>query len=114
MDSKPQIIEENVISMYELKDEISKIKKRDNELSFRAQKTEEYLNTIDVLSIKKGKELYAEIEKLNIPRLKADHIYKIIDIMPKDIESVKLILQAYTITVSQENIKKIVELIKKQ
>ncbi|MFP4403797.1 MAG: hypothetical protein ACOC3X_02750 [Nanoarchaeota archaeon] len=113
MDSKPQIIEENAIPIYELKNEIEKIKKRDNELSFRAQKTEEYLNTIDVLSLKKGKELYNEIEKLKIPRLKSDHIYKIIDIFPKDIDSIKLILQGYTITVSQENMKKIVEIIKK-
>lgn len=113
MDSKPVMIEEKPIPMYELKDEINKIKKKDTELSFRTQKTDEYLGTFNVLGPRKGKELVDEIEKLNIPRLKPEHIYKIVDLMPAEVESVKLILQGYTLTVSQDNMKKIADTVKK-
>jgi DNA-directed RNA polymerase subunit F len=113
MDSKPTILEEAPIPIYELKDEINKIKKRDTELNFRAAKTEEYLSQFTTLGPRKGKEFIDEIAALNIPRLKAEHIYKIADILPADLESVKLVLQGYTLTVSQENMKKIAEIVKK-
>ncbi len=113
MDSKPTILEENPIPMYEVKSELSKIKKRDGELNFRGQKTEEYLNVFVKLGPKKGKELVDEINTLGIPRLKEEHIYKIVDIMPKDVEGLKLVLHGYTLSVSKENMKKIVDVLKK-
>jgi len=36
------------------------------------------------------------------------HIIKIIDVMPKNVEELKAMLQSYTITVNNENLKKIV------
>ncbi len=113
MDSKPNVIEETAIPMYELKESLAKIKKRDGELNFRAQKTEEYLNTFVTLGPRKIRELKKEIEELKIPRLKPEHIYKIIDIMPSDVESLKLVLQGFIVSISQDNMKKIVSVIKK-
>ncbi|MGM5482967.1 MAG: hypothetical protein ACQESF_05875 [Nanobdellota archaeon] len=112
MDSKPEIIEEKPIPMFELKSDLGKIKKRDDELNFRSQKTEEYLNVFVKLGPRKGKELVNEIKALEIPRLKEDHIFKIVDIMPTDVESLKLVLHGYTLSVSKENMKKIVKVIK--
>jgi DNA-directed RNA polymerase subunit F len=57
---------------------------------------------------KKAEELKEKIEKLAIPRLKDEHIIKITDLMPANVEVLKVLLQAYTITVTQENLKKIV------
>ncbi|MFW6450078.1 MAG: hypothetical protein ACOCZ6_03415 [Nanoarchaeota archaeon] len=112
MDSKPEIVEEKPIPMFELKSELSKIKKRDGELNFRSAKTEEYLNVFVKLGPRKGKELVDEIKGLEIPRLKEEHIYKIADIMPTDVESLKLLLHGYTLSVSKENMKKIVNVVK--
>ena len=42
MSNKPEILEEKEMSMYEVKEEISKIKKRETEVNFRVQKTDEY------------------------------------------------------------------------
>ncbi len=106
--TKPRIIEEEPINMVELKDEIEKILKRDKELSFRANKTHEYLNSIVILKTKESKELADKLMKLKIPRLKELHINKIIEILPGSVEEVKTIIQAYTITISPDNIKKIV------
>ncbi|MFW6013921.1 MAG: hypothetical protein ACOCQG_02000 [Candidatus Nanoarchaeia archaeon] len=113
MDSKPTIIEEKPVPMFELKSEISKIKKRDGDLNYRGQKTAEYLDVFVNLGSKKGKELVNEIQALEIPRLKEEHIYKIVDVMPTDVEGIKLVLHGYTLSVSKDNMKKIADVIQK-
>ena len=107
--TQPIVLDEKPINMSELKEEVEKIKKRYKELNFRVQKTGEYLNEFMPLSGNKGKELFDKLMKLNIPRLKEIHINKIIDILPSNINELKAVLQAYTLTISNENLKKIVE-----
>ena len=104
-----QIISETPINMYSLKKELEKIRKRDNELNFRANRTEEYLNQIAAL--KNSDELFDKIMKLNIPRLKEQHIHKIIDVMPATVNELKAVLQGYTVTINNDSIKKIIETI---
>ena len=105
--SKPRIISESPVSMVEVKEEIKRIKKRDAEPSFRVTKVDEYLSTFVTLSSKDEKELIEKIEKLSIPRLKEEHIKKLVDLMPVNVEQLKVILQGYVITVSQDNMKKL-------
>ena len=71
---KPKIVNETPITMVEIKEELMKIKKRDNELNFRAQKTEEFLNLFVKLKPDKEKEIRKKIEELEVPRLKPEHI----------------------------------------
>ena len=105
----PTIVEETPLSMAELKDELSSIKKRDeDDLNFRAGKTEDYLNQFVTLGPRKAKELIKKLEELDIPRLKELHIRKIVDVMPTKPEEVKSVMEAYPITISSDNIKKIV------
>lgn len=111
-DMKMKIIKENPITMVQLKEEVGNIKKRDKEPNLRVQKTEEYLNLFASLKPEKEKELIEKISKLDVPRLKEEHITKIIDILPTDIDDLKSLLQGYTITVSKENMKKITDVIK--
>lgn len=104
-----KIVSETAISVYQLKKELERIRKRDNELNFRASRTEEYLNQIATL--KNSEELFEKIASLNIPRLREQYIHKIIDIDPTTVNELKVILQSYTITISNESIKKIVDTI---
>lgn len=104
-----QIISEIPISAYALKKELERIKKTDKELNFRANRTEEYLQ--QVLAHKNAEELFDKITKLSIPRLKEQHIHKIIDITPTTINELKVVLQSYTITINSESMKKIVDAI---
>lgn len=106
--AKPDILKETPITLVELKEELEKIKKRDEELNFRANKTEEYLSQFVTLPAKKAEELKEKITKLKIPRLKDEHMAKIIDLLPTTVEGLKVILQGYTLTVSQDSMKKIV------
>ena len=102
-----QIVSETPMNMYQLKKGLEKIKKRDNELNFRANRTEEYLH--QVAALKNSEELFEKIMKLNIPRLKEQHIHKIIDVAPTTVNDLKVVLQGYTITLNNESMKKIVD-----
>ena len=59
------------------------------------------------LTHKQAKELYDKLISLSIPRLKDEHIHKIIDVLPRNVDDVKLILQGFVITVTKDNSLKI-------
>lgn len=108
-----EIIEKTSINLVEVKQELETIKKRDEELDIRGNKAEEYVLAFTQLSKKNAEELCKDIEKLNVPRLKDQHINKIIDIMPMNEAHLKMVLQGFTLTVNQENIKKINSVVQK-
>lgn len=110
--SKPEVIEKRPLNIVEVKETLKKIKKRDEELNFRATRTEEYLNEVVKLKAKDAKELVKKLEELDIPRLKPEFIHKIVDIMPHNDKQLKVVLQGYTLTVSQDNQKKIMGVVK--
>ncbi len=110
---KPKIIKKTPISLVKLKEELKSIKKRDEELNFRANKTEQYIENFTLLGKKEHDEAVKKIEKLDIPRLKSEYITKLIDLLPKTKDDLKNILQVYKLTISQDNIKKILDIIKK-
>ena len=95
--------------MQDLREKLDKIKKRDETLNPRGIKTYEYINRF---AKKDNKELKKNLEKLGILRLKDKHINKIIDILPKDIDSLKSVLRGENLTLKQEDLSKIVETIK--
>ena len=69
----PNIIEETPINIIEVKAELAKIKKRDGELTYRGNKTEEFLKEYASLTQKSAKELYEKLEGLAIGRLRDIH-----------------------------------------
>jgi len=108
----PQLIEEQALTMSEVKEHLGKIKERDGELNFRANKTEENLNAVVTISASKAKQLKKKLEELEIPRFKDFHVCKLVDTLPKNLDELKVILQGYTITVTNDNLKRIVEVTK--
>lgn len=104
-----EIINETPLSMQELRGKLDKIKKRDKDLNPRSIKTYDYINKFAKKDTKKLKE---NLGKLSILRLKDKHINKIVDILPKDIDELKLILLGENLTLKQEDLTKIVETIK--
>ena len=110
--STPVIVNETPIMMAELRETLKKNKKRDEELNFRAGKTEEYLNNFCSLKIKEAKELKEKIIALDVPRLKEEHAIKIVDLLPSTHEEVKSTLSNFPISINAENCKKIADLVK--
>jgi len=110
--TKPVVLNETPINICEVKESLKAIQKRDEELNFRAAKTQEYLEQFVKIKKKQADELFKKIEGLEVPRLKPEHIHKIIDILPIAADEVKIVLQGYTITVTKENISKIADTVK--
>ncbi|MEK6933216.1 MAG: hypothetical protein AABW56_05510 [Nanoarchaeota archaeon] len=110
--SNLQIINETPLTMAELKERLDDVKKRDKELTDKANKTHDYLNKFATLKAREALKLKEEIMKLNIPRIKEKQVIKVIDVMPKDIESLKLVFAAENITIKQEDLQKILDIIK--
>jgi DNA-directed RNA polymerase subunit F len=109
---KVTAISEEPISIYDLKKTLADIKQRDGELGFRGTKTEEYLINFAKLDAKKVEDLKKKLEELNIPRLKQEHICKLADVLPGDVEDIKLVLASYSVTITNENLAKIADVIK--
>ena len=109
--TNPHVIEEAPLNIVEVKEMLKKIKDRDQELNFRAQKTAEYLEAINTIKPKQAKELKEKLEAMEIPRVKEAQIQKIIDIMPRTIEGAKTIFAGLNISVTADNVKKVVTLI---
>jgi DNA-directed RNA polymerase subunit F len=109
---KIKILSETPMSLVEVREEVKRIKKRDTEPSFRVTKVDEYLNGFTGLGIKEEKELVEKISGLNIPRLRDEHIKKLVDLMPTTLDQLKVIMQGYVVTINQDNMKKLVSVFK--
>ena len=107
-----EIISENPIALTELREKLKEIKKRDKELTFRANKTLEYIEVFSTLKAEKAAALKKEIMNLNIGRLKERHIVKVIDVMPKDLDSVKAVFSGENLTLKSEDLNKILDILK--
>ncbi len=104
---KIEVLSEKSVNTAELKEHLESQK----DLNFRAQKTLEYLQQTSTLEVKKAKSLIKKLEEAGVPRLKELHFNKIVDTLPKTSDDVKTILQGYNITVSNENLKKIADVV---
>ncbi len=102
-----KVIEERPISLAELK---STLKNNEKPLA-KGVATLEYLNSIPIKKEEKAKELIEKLKNLEITRLKDKQIIKIVDIMPQDIDSLKMLL-SQEVTIKQEELQKILDIIK--
>ncbi|MBI4154019.1 hypothetical protein HY501_01665 [Candidatus Woesearchaeota archaeon] len=106
-----EVLNEAPMSLAEVLQGLAEIEKRDKELSFRGNRTKEYLGTLTAKKLKEVQDLRKKIEALNIPRLKDRHIIKMIDVAPQDMDSLKLLISGEAITVKDEDLKKVLELL---
>ena len=104
---KQKIITETPIAMAKVKQALVAIKALEGELNYRAGKTFEYLEQFAKLDAKKAEELEHALTKLNIGRVKEQHIIKLIDVLPTTAKDVKTVLQGYAVTITNENLDKI-------
>ena len=108
----PQLIEENPINLVDLKTELEKIEKRDKELNYRSNKAKEYIHNFVYLSKEKKEALQKKLVDLDMVRLKEAYIIKIIDFLPKDVEELKVILQAYPVNMPKKDMESIIAIVK--
>ncbi len=105
----PIIQEQIPLTQSELHEGLQHIQKRDGELSFRTGKTLDHLNHLSLLSEEDRKARLQAIEALDVPRLKPVHIAKILDVYPRNIKELGVVLSGYTLTVNKEYQQKIID-----
>jgi DNA-directed RNA polymerase subunit F len=109
----PDIKGEKPLNFYDVKHHLKAIKKRDETLSFRAQKTQEYIEQFTPLSEKKAQEVFEEIEKMQISRMKPEIIQKIIDMNPTSADDVKTLCSGYGLSLKNDVASDIAKLFSK-
>ena len=105
-----EVVNETPLNFQEMKDKLDQIKKRDKDLNPRGIKTYDYISKFTAK--KNFKKIKEDLVKLDISRLKDKHINKIIDVLPKDVDELKSILSGENITLKQEDLIKVIEIVK--
>ncbi|MFH1682252.1 MAG: hypothetical protein ABIA37_00495 [Candidatus Woesearchaeota archaeon] len=108
----PVFIEEVPLTLVDVKEALEKIEQDDKELNYRSNKAKDYLNVFADLSKEKQEELQKKLNDLDLVRLKEPHKVKIIDFLPKTAEDLKIVLQAYPLSLPKKEMESIVAAVK--
>lgn len=106
-----KILEEKPLLLSEVEVELEKIAKK-GRLSIQ-EITYDFTRKFNKLDTNTAKGLIEEINKLEIPRVDNFHVYQIASIVPKNLGELRSIFAGTKTTVTPENIKKILEIVKK-
>ena len=107
-----EIINKTPLTLSQVGESLQNIEKRDGELNFRAKKVQDYITNLKPVSTEEAEELTKKIQTLDIPRLKPQHITKLVDIRPKDMDTLKVLFSNENITLKQEDYDKLLQAVK--
>ncbi|UCD04069.1 MAG: hypothetical protein JSW73_00255 [Candidatus Woesearchaeota archaeon] len=106
-----KIIEEKPLLSSEVEKSLGKIKKKDR-LPIQ-EVTYDFNRKFKKIDTDKSKKLIEEINALEIPRVTDFHICQIANLMPKNLGELRSIFAGTKTTITPENIKSMLEIIKK-
>ncbi|MEO2154402.1 MAG: hypothetical protein ABGW69_01190 [Nanoarchaeota archaeon] len=106
-----EILEEKILTYGEVKE----ILEKEEVFNPRTERLKEFLNSFNILDAAKARQLKEEIEKLDILRLKGKEniIVQIVNFLPKTKEELIQILAGEKITLPEETLEQILEVVKK-
>ena len=110
--ANPEFVEEKPTSLADVKVVLQHIEKRDVELGYVSTKCKEYLDSITLLPVEKKEELHKKLVGLNLTRLKEEHFIKIIDFLPGTVQELKVVLQAYPLSLPKKDQESIIAAVK--
>lgn len=99
------------VSLSEVKNILKKIEKERKELLYEQKIALEHANKFAKLPAKKTEDLIKELSELKF--LEEIHYYKIADLLPSTEDDLKTIFAKERITLGENEIKKILEIVKK-
>ena len=107
-----KILEENPITMLEMREKLDKIEKRDKQLNFRSNKTKEYLDALILAKKETLEEKRKKLKNLDLQRIKDRHIVKLLDIIPEDLDSLRILFAGENLTLNEEVLNKVLQALK--
>ena len=102
-------VKETFVPISKVKEILEEVKDK----NYEQKLAYEHAKKFSKLDAKKAQKLVEELSKLEMRKLKDDQIVKIVDIMPKDMEDLKVILEKSKIQFKEEELQKILEIVKK-
>ncbi len=106
-----EIIKEEIISNAEALEILSKAEKEKKELNFLQKKSLEILKKFKKISAEKAKKMFEELTK--IEKLRTSHIVSIINLMPEDLDDLRVALHKDYNLLDENEKNKILEIVKK-
>lgn len=107
-----EIINQKPIHSSKVQEEITS-RTQDRDLTYREEKTQEYLKDFNKLSRKEFEEAYNELLSLEIPRVEEFQLIKILEIMPKNGTELRAIISHGGVVVVDETVTQILNVVKK-
>ncbi len=102
-------VKETFIPISKVKEILEKIEEK----GYEQKLAYEHAKKFSKLDAKKAEKLVKELSSLEMRKLKDDQIIKIVDILPKDIDDLKVILAKSKMQFNEEEMQKIIEIVKK-
>jgi DNA-directed RNA polymerase subunit F len=99
------------VSLSEVKNILKKIEKDRKELNYEQRIALEHANIFAKIPIKKAEEMIKDLLKIDF--IQEIHAYKIADILPQTQDDVKTIFAKERITLDENKIKNILEIVRK-
>jgi len=109
--ASPHFLEEKPLSLVDVKHILEKTESRDTQLNHLSGKVKDYLSLFVEFSPKKKEELRQQLVDLQLTRLKEEHMIKIIDFLPRTLNDLKIVLQAYPLSLPKKDQESIVQVI---
>ena len=103
------VIEERSVSLVEVAEILNQIETPtvEQKKAFKHAKSSSKLKKEDALSLRK------DLEDVDLRKLKDQHVSKIIDFLPEDIDDLKLILEDSLTAFTNEELQKVLDIIAK-
>ena len=105
------VVEQKPLMMVSLKERLENLKKENKELGFRSEKVYVYLQEFVKNDLKTAEQIREKLIGLGISKLREKHIVKIIDTMPEDQESLKVLFAGESVSFKQEELKQILDVV---
>ena len=104
-----EIVEEKYIALPEVKEILDKVSDKNIEQKRALKNAKRFAK----LKIEDSKKLIEELNALDMRKLKDNFIYQIVNVMPKDVDDLKVILASSKIAFKEKEMKSILEVIAK-
>ncbi len=104
-----EILSEKIITNTEAK-EILEERKKEIELGYEQKNSLDYLKKYDKLTLKKAEKMIEELKK--IPKLREKQIISIANILPEDLDDLRLVMEREYTTLTEDEKTLILEIIK--
>lgn len=100
---------ETFVCLAKVKDILEEVKEK----NYEQKLAYEHVKKFSKIELKKAEALIKELSELEMRKLKDEQIIKIVDLMPKDIHDLRVILAKSQVPFKDEELEKVIEIVKK-